>query len=258
MLFDTHTHLNDEQFQADQKEVIQRAQDAGVSLILNIGYNRNTIPSSIRLAESYPFIYSSVGWHPQEAISCTEEDFVWLRSLTSHERVVAIGEIGLDYYWDTSPRDVQHEVFRKQIRLAKEVGLPIIIHNRDADEDVLMILKEEQASEVGGVMHCFSGDIALMEKCIELNFSVGLGGPVTFKNRKQLKEVATLVPLERLLLETDSPYLAPHPYRGKRNETGYVRLVAEEIARLRDLELEELAQIATENARKLFRIPGIG
>ncbi len=254
MLFDTHTHLNDFQFDEDREQVIQRALDAGISLILNIGYNRKTIPSSIELAENYPFIYSSVGWHPQDAIYCTEADLEWLKSLTSHDRVVAIGEIGLDYYWDTSPKEVQHQLFRQQIQLAREVGLPIIIHNRDADEDVIKLLKEEQAAEVGGVMHCFSGDLALMEACLDLNFSIGLGGPVTFKNRKQLKEVATLVPLDRLLLETDAPYLAPHPYRGKRNETAYVRLVAEEIAKLRNIELEELAQVTTQNAKKLFGI----
>jgi TatD DNase family protein len=254
MLFETHTHLNDKQFDEDRELVIKRAIDADISYILNIGYNRETIPSSIKLAETYPFFYTSVGWHPQDAISCTEEDVNWLRSLASHQKVVAIGEIGLDYYWDTSPKEVQHEVFRKQIQLAKEVSLPIIIHNRDADEDVVRILKEEKAEEVGGVMHCFSGDKTLMETCISLNFSIGIGGPVTFKNRPVLKEVASSVPLDRLLLETDSPYLAPHPYRGKRNETAYVRLVAEEIAYLRGMQIEELAQATTQNAKKLFQI----
>ncbi|WP_028777580.1 TatD family hydrolase [Shimazuella kribbensis] len=254
MLFETHTHLNAEQFDEDREEVIKRTTDAGVSYILNIGYNRETIPSSIQLAETYPFFYTSVGWHPQDAISCTEEDLVWLRTLASHAKVVAIGEIGLDYYWDTSPKGIQHDIFRKQIRLAKEVNLPIIIHNRDADEDVIRILKEENAEEIGGVMHCFSGDIVLMEQCISLNFSIGIGGPVTFKNRPVLKEVAKVVPLDRLLLETDSPYLAPHPFRGKRNESSYVRLVAEEIARLREMPLEELAHITTQNAKKLFEI----
>lgn len=254
MLFETHTHLNDKQFDEDRKQVIKRAADAGISYILNIGYNRETIPSSIQLAETYPYFYTSVGWHPQDAISCTEEDLQWLRTLTNHQKVVAIGEIGLDYYWDTSPKEVQHEIFRRQIRMAKEVNLPIIIHNRDADEDVIRILKEEDAAEVGGVMHCFSGDKALMETCISLNFSIGIGGPVTFKNRPVLKEVASSVPLDRLLLETDSPYLAPHPYRGKRNETAYVRLVAEEIAKLREMTVEELAQATTQNAKKLFQI----
>lgn len=254
MLFETHTHLNDKQFDEDREQVIKRAVEAGISYILNIGYNRETIPSSIQLAETYPFFYTSVGWHPQDAISCTAEDLQWLHSLTKHPKVVAIGEIGLDYYWDTSPKEVQHEVFKKQIRLAKEVKLPIIIHNRDADEDVVRILQEEQAEEVGGVMHCFSGDTTLMETCISLNFSIGIGGPVTFKNRPLLKEVASRVPLDRLLLETDSPYLAPHPYRGKRNETAYVRLVAEEITRLRGMTVQELAQVTTQNAKKLFQI----
>jgi TatD DNase family protein len=254
MLFETHTHLNDKQFDKDREQVIQRARDAGITYILNIGYNGETIPSSIALTEKYPFFYTSVGWHPQDAISYTAENHQWLRKLTTHPKVVAIGEIGLDYYWDTSPKKVQHDVFRQQIRLAREVRLPIIIHNRDADEDTLQILIEEKAEEVGGVMHCFSSDTAFMEKCLAINFHIGIGGPVTFKNRPVLKEVASVVPLDRLLLETDAPYLAPHPYRGKRNETSYVRLVAEEIARLRGMTVEKIAAITTENAKNLFQI----
>ncbi|RAL23164.1 TatD family hydrolase [Thermoflavimicrobium daqui] len=256
MLFDTHTHLNDVQFSEDQAEVIQRAKEEyGVSYILNVGYNRETIPTSLTLAEKYDFIYSSVGWHPHDAVDCTEEDLEWIRSLTNHPKVVALGEIGLDYYWDNSPRDMQQDVFRKQIRMAREVGLPIIIHDRDAHEDVVKILAEEHAEEVGGVMHCFSGDLSIMETCLKMNFMIGLGGPVTFKNAKLPKEVAIHVPEDRLLIETDCPYLAPHPFRGKRNETGYVRLVAEQIAELRGITLEGLAQITMDNAKRLFRIP---
>lgn len=255
MIFDTHTHLNDKQFAKDQDEVILRAREEyGVSWMLNVGYNRETIQTSLELAEKYDFIYSSVGWHPTDAISYREEDLVYLRELTSHPKVVALGEMGLDYYWDTSPKDVQAHVFREQIRLAREVKLPIIIHDRDAHEDVIEILRSEHAEEVGGVMHCFGGDEKIMEAALEMNFYIGLGGPVTFKNAKLPKEIARLVPEDRLLLETDCPYLAPHPFRGKRNETGYVRLVADQIAELRGLSIEELAQITTNNAKRLFQI----
>jgi TatD DNase family protein len=257
MLFDTHAHLNDPKFADDRDQVIRRAREEfGVQTIVNVGYNRETIRTTLELAEAYDFIYAAVGWHPHDAKDCTEEDLAWIRELTEHPKVVALGEMGLDYYWDNSPRDVQAEVFRKQIAIARETGYPIIIHDRDAHEDVVRILKEEGADEVGGVMHCFGGDLAIMEECLRLNFMIGLGGPVTFKNRATLpKDIARNVPLDRLLLETDCPYLAPHPYRGKRNETGYVRLVAEAIAELRGITFEELAQATQENAKRLFRLP---
>jgi TatD DNase family protein len=182
------------------------------------------------------------------------EDLDWLESLTEHPKVVALGEMGLDYYWNHSPRGVQESVFRQQIRLARELELPMIIHDRDAHEDVVRILREEKAEEVGGVMHCFSGDWETAEQCLNMNFMIGLGGPVTFKNAKLPKEIARKVPLDRLLVETDAPYLAPHPYRGKRNETGYVRMVAEAIADIRGLSLEEVARQTAANANRLFRI----
>lgn len=255
VFFDSHAHLNDSQFDGDRAEMIERARtDYGVSHILNIGYNRETIPSSIQLAEEYDFIYSSVGWHPHDAIDCKEEDLVWIRSLTEHPKVVAIGEIGLDYYWDRSPRDVQDVLFRKQIQMAIETNLPIIIHDREAHEDVVRVLKEEGADRVGGVMHCFSGDLAMMEACLALNFMIGMGGPVTFKNAHVPKEIAREVPLDRLLIETDCPYLAPHPYRGKRNETGYVSLVAEAISEIRGIPLQQLANTTSKNTIKLFKL----
>jgi TatD DNase family protein len=255
LLFDSHAHLNDPKFDEDREEVIRRAREEfGVSRILNVGYNRETIRSSLALADKYEFIYTSVGWHPHDAKDCTDEDLEWIESLTRHPKVVALGEMGLDYYWDNSPRDVQEEVFRKQISIARRTGLPIIIHDRDAHEDVVRILKEERADEVGGVMHCFGGDLSIMEECLSLNFMIGLGGPVTFKNAVLPKEIAARVPLDRLLIETDCPYLAPHPFRGKRNETGYVRFVAQQIAHIRGLTLEELAEITAQNAMRLFRI----
>jgi len=251
-LFDTHAHLNAEQFLEDQDEVIQRAKENGVTKIVNIGFNRETIPTSIELAEKYDFIYSAVGWHPQDAKDMLEEDFDWLRELSKHKKVVAIGEIGLDYYWDTSPKEVQKEVFRRQISLAKELKLPIIIHDREAHQDIVDILREESASEVGGIMHCFSGSLEMAKECMEMNFMISFGGPVTFKNAKKPKEIVKQIPLERLLIETDCPYLTPEPYRGKRNESGYVRYVAEAIAELRGMEAEELAEVTYQNAIKFF------
>jgi TatD DNase family protein len=252
MLTDSHTHLNAEQFNEDQDEVIQRALDAGVTRIVNVGFNRETIPSSIALAERYDFIYSTVGWHPVDAIDMRPGDLEWIEELCKHEKVVAIGEIGLDYYWDKSPKDVQQRVFREQIRLARKLGMPIVIHNRDAHQDILHILKEEKAEEVGGIMHCFSGSWETAKQCLDMNFHISFGGPVTFKNARQPKEVLAQVPLDRLLIETDAPYLTPHPFRGKRNETGYVRLVAETAAEIRGLTLEEIAVITTNNAIRLL------
>lgn len=257
MLFDTHTHLDATQFDEDREEVIARAVEQGVTRMINIGFNRETIPTTMKLAESYDFIYAAVGWHPQDAITMQEGDLDWIAELCKHEKVVAIGEIGLDYYWDTSPKEVQHEVFRKQIGLARSLGMPICIHNRDAHEDVVKILREEKAHEVGGVMHSYSGSWEIAKMCLDMGFHLSFGGPITFKNAKQPKEVLAKTPLDRLLIETDSPYLTPHPFRGKRNESAHVRLVAEMAAELKGLSFEEIAQITTQNALERFYIRSI-
>jgi len=254
MYIDTHVHLNADQYEEDLQDVIKRAREAKVSKMVVIGFDTITIKRAIQLAEEHPDIYAVVGWHPVDAIDCTEDDLKWIEELASHPKVVAIGEMGLDYHWDKSPKDIQQEIFRKQIQLAKRVKLPIVIHNREATEDVVRILEEEGAEEVGGIMHCFSGSVETAKQCIGLNFMISLGGPVTFKNSKKPKEVATEIPLEYLLIETDAPYLAPHPYRGKRNEPSYVPLVAEEIARLKDLPIEEVAEKTTQNALRFFNI----
>lgn len=254
MLFDTHTHLDAPQFDEDREETIARALEAGVSRMINIGFNRETIPTTMKLAETYDFIYAAVGWHPVDAITMEEGDLEWIASLCSHEKVVAIGEIGLDYHWDTSPKEVQHRVLRSQIGLARELRMPIVIHNRDAHEDIVKILKEEKAHEVGGVMHSFSGSWETAKLCLDMGFHISFGGPITFKNAKQPKEVLANVPLDRLLIETDSPYLTPHPFRGKRNESAYVKLVAETAAEIRGMSFDELVQITTENALERFGI----
>lgn len=254
MYIDTHVHLNADQYDEDLQEVIDRALDSKVEKMVVIGFDRKTIKRAIELAESYDFIYAVVGWHPVDAIDCTDEDLEWIEQLAAHEKVVGIGETGLDYHWDKSPRDIQQQVFRKQIQLAKRVKLPIIIHNREATEDVLTILREEDAQEVGGVMHCFGGSVETAQESIKMNFMISLGGPVTFKNAKKPKEVAAEIPLEHLMIETDAPYLAPHPYRGKRNEPSYVPLVAEEIARLKELPVETVAEATTKNAERFYKL----
>src|SRR5690625_1555694 len=248
MLFDTHVHLNARQFQDDREEVIKRAHDAGVTRMVVVGFDEETIPLAIEIAESHDNIYAAVGWHPVDAVDYHEEHLDWLEKLSHHNKVVALGEMGLDYHWDTSPKDIQAVVFRKQIRLAKRLKMPIIIHNREATDDVIKILQEENAQEIGGIMHCYSATREEVQPVLDLNFHISLGGPVTFKNAHEVKEVAKLIPLDRLLIETDAPFLEPHPNRGKRNEPAYVKLVAEEIARLREIDVSELAKVTTDNA----------
>lgn len=256
MLFDTHTHINAEQFNEDREAVVERALAAGVNQMIVVGFDRSTIEGAMELAKAYDFVYAAIGWHPVDAIDMTDRDLEWIEELAAHPKVVALGEMGLDYYWDKSPKEIQQEVFRKQIRLARKLKLPIIIHNRDATQDVIDILREEQAEEVGGIMHCFSGSPETAKQCVDLNFYISLGGPVTFKNAKKPKEVAAEIPLDKLLIETDCPYLAPHPYRGKRNEPAYVKLVAEMIAEIKEVTLEEVAEKTSDNARQLFRLTG--
>lgn len=252
MLIDTHVHLNAGQYDSDLAEVLKRAKEQDVGKMVVVGFDRKTITRAMELVEEHDFLYAAVGWHPVDAIDMTDEDLAWIEELAAHPKVVAIGETGLDYHWDKSPKEVQQDVFRRQIRLAKKVKLPIVIHNREATQDVLTILREEDAKEVGGVMHCFGGSVETANESIEMNFMISLGGPVTFKNAKKPKEVAKEIPLEYLMVETDAPYLAPHPYRGKRNEPGYVKLVAEQIAELRGLSYEEVAEATTANANKFF------
>lgn len=254
MLIDTHVHLNADQYDEDLQEVIDRALEEGVDRMFVVGFDTNTIERTMKLIDQYDFIYGIIGWHPVDAIDCTEERLQWIEELSKHPKIIGIGEMGLDYHWDKSPKDIQKEVFRKQIALAKRVQLPIIIHNREATQDCVDILKEENASEVGGIMHSFSGSNEIADEILKMNFYISLGGPVTFKNAKQPKEVAQHVPLDRLLVETDAPYLSPHPYRGKRNEPARVKLVAEQIAELRGISYEEVCKATTENAERLFKL----
>lgn len=255
LLYNTHSHVDtNRQFEADREQVIERAQAMGVSRLMVIGYNRTAIPISLQFADRYDWVYAAVGIHPTDALEWSDAAESQVREAAKHPRVRAIGEIGLDYYWkDRAPFEHQREVFRQQIRLAREVKLPIVIHDRDAHEDVVRILEEEHADEVGGIMHCFAGDWGIAERCLALNFSLGFGGTVTYKSNVVGQEVVQHMPLDRLVLETDDPYLAPVPFRGKRNEPGYVRHVAEFIAQLRGLSLEDVAAVTHANGLRVLR-----
>ncbi|MBO8169907.1 MAG: TatD family hydrolase [Thermoanaerobacteraceae bacterium] len=254
MLFDSHAHLGDRQFADDLDEVIRRAQENGVTHILNVGYDLEASRASVKLAEEYDNIYAAVGIHPHDAASVTEDTLNELRQLAQHDKVVALGEMGLDYYRNLSPKEKQQKVFRQQINLAKELDLPIIVHDRDAHQDTVRILKEEGADKVGGILHCFSGSWEMAKQCMNLGFYISLAGPVTFKNAKRPVEIAKLISLNRLLVETDCPYLAPEPKRGKRNEPAYVCYVAEKIAELKRISLDELAFVTHNNTKTVLRI----
>lgn len=254
MFFDTHAHLDDEQYSEDQETVIKRAYEAGVQLMVNVGYNVTSAQNTLELTQKFDFIYGAVGLHPHEAQDLNEKSLQILRQMAQRPRIVAIGEIGLDYYYDHSPRDTQHKVFREMIKLAREVGLPIIIHDRDAHEDTLRIVKEENAGEIGGVFHCYSGSWPLAQEILELGFYLALGGALTFKNARKAVEVVREIPLEKLLIETDCPYLTPVPYRGKRNEPAYVIQVAEAIAAIKGLSVEKVARATLANGKRLFGI----
>jgi TatD DNase family protein len=250
---DTHAHLDLDPYDGDRDEVIARARAAGVELIVNVGFNLETSRASIGLAESHDFIHASVGLHPHDAAQMSEGLIDELRTLARHPKVVAIGETGLDFYRDLSPRGAQEDAFRRQIRLAKELGLPLIVHNRDALADALRILDDEGAPAAGGVMHCFPGDSEYAREVVARGFHVGIGGPVTYSKRGRLRGVAESVPLKRLLIETDAPWLPPTPHRGKRNEPAYVALVARAIAEIRGVAVGDLARATTGNALRLFR-----
>ncbi|AIS51318.1 hydrolase, TatD family [Thermoanaerobacter kivui] len=253
MLVDSHAHLEDEKYDRDREKVIEECKK-DLTFLINVGSNLLTSKQSIELTHNYDFIYASVGIHPHDAqreFDKVEE----IERLALQEKVVAIGEIGLDYYYDDPPKEFQKEIFIKQIKLAKKLNLPIIIHDRDAHGDILDILKKEWTKDLRGVFHSYSGSIEMAFQVIEMNFYISLGGPVTFKNAKKPKEVAKAVPIEKLLIETDSPYLTPEPYRGKRNTPVYVKFVAEKIAELREMSYEDVCRITAENTIKLFNIP---
>lgn len=254
MLFDSHAHIDAKRFDEDREDVIKRALENKVKYIMNPGVDLETSKKAIELSQKYPGIYAAVGFHPHEAKHMDDTALTLLKMLAKDEKVKAIGEIGLDYHYDHSPRKVQRECFIKQIRLAKSLNLPIIIHDRDANQDVLTILKKEEAFDTGVLMHCYSGSKELAEEYVKLGAYISLAGPVTFKNARKPKEVATVVPLNRLMIETDAPYLTPEPNRGKRNESAYVEYVCNQIAVLKEVSFDAVAKQTLENAKNFFNI----
>lgn len=254
MLFDTHTHLNVEKFNGEEESLVRRALDQGVTRMAVVGFDTETIQKALDLSNQFESVYSIIGWHPTEAGSYSDYIEKKLIEQLQLPKVVAMGEMGLDYYWNNDPKSIQQDSFRRQIRVAKELNMPISIHNRDATEDTYAILKEENVQDIGGIMHSFNIDTYWMGKFLDLGMHISLSGVVTFKNAPEVKEVAQKVPFDKLLVETDAPYLAPMPHRGKRNEPSYVRFVAEEISKLRGLSLEEVAVQTTKNANTLFRL----
>ncbi|WP_029917773.1 TatD family hydrolase [Pelobacter seleniigenes] len=254
LLVDSHAHLDHSQFATDCDEVISRATADGISHILSIGCDLASSEKNVALAEQYDHIYAAVGIHPHDAAGLDAAALERLRELLQHPKVVALGEIGLDYFRDHCPQDIQREAFRQQIRLAKEAGKPIIVHDRDAHDEVLQILEEEQAASVGGVLHCFSGDLAMARRCIELGFYLSFTGTITYPKNEEIRQVVSGISIDRMLVETDCPYLSPQQFRGRRNEPAYVRLTAEKIAAIKGLTLEDVARITSRNCYDLFGI----
>ena len=254
-LIDTHCHLNDEQLYQDLDNVISHALQTGIEKMVVIGWDKESSLKAIKIAEQYPFIYACVGFHPENLEGVDETQLNEVLNLYSHPKVVGIGEIGLDYHWEKDPqkREIQKEFFIKQIEFANKVGLPISIHSREAFQDTLEILKKHKPLH-GGVMHCYSGSVENINDIINLGLYIGLDGPVTFRNAKTPKEVAIEVPLEKLVLETDSPYLSPHPLRGTVNEPANLILIADEIAALRDMSKKHLLEVVYDNSCKLFNL----
>jgi TatD DNase family protein len=253
-LVDSHCHLDDSKFDADREQVIERALAAGVERLMAIGTGDGPadLRTAIRQAEQYPFIFATIGVHPHDASKATPETFAELRDLAGHPKVLAVGEIGLDYHYDFSPREVQRAVFEKQLEVAAESGHPIVIHTREAAADTLAILESENARDVGGVIHCFSEDRVFAERALDLGFDLSFSGIVTFKGAKSIHDVAAWAPSDRIMIETDSPYLAPVPMRGKACEPAYVVHTAKRVAELRNETLEKIAQFTTENAIRRF------
>ena len=255
-MIDSHAHLDEERFDEDRDEFIKSLKENAISYVINPSSDMETSRRVVELSNKYENIFAAVGIHPHDAEGFKEEDLDELRQLSKDERVVAIGEIGLDYYYDNSPRDIQKEVFRKQLELSHELDLPVIIHTRDAMGDTYDILKEFEG-RVRGVMHCYTGSIEMAEKFMKLGFYISIAGPVTFKNAVNVREMAKKIPLERLLIETDSPYLAPVPNRGKRNDPTNVRYVADMLANLKEIQIDKIIEHSRENTVELFSLKGV-
>lgn len=254
MIFDTHSHYDDEVFDDDREGLLKGLEEKGVGNVVTVGADIATSQKAIDLAGTYEHVYAAIGVHPNEVGGMEEKDIQWLREHSSEEKVVAIGEIGLDYYWKEPEPELQKIWFQEQIALAREVKLPIIFHSREAAEDTMRIIQDTKAYECGGVIHCYSYSKELAKEYVKMGYFIGVGGVVTFKNGRKLKETVEAIPMEHIVLETDCPYLAPEPNRGKRNDSSNLVYVAEEIARLKGMTAEEVIEITEKNARRLYRL----
>ncbi len=254
MIFESHAHYDDEQFGSDREAILKKVRNSGVGCIINAASSMNSSRISLELAKSHEIIYASVGVHPHDVQDMKESDLEILLAMTAFDKVVAIGEIGLDYYYDTAPIEIQKLWFREQIKLAVDLDLPVIIHSREAAQDTFDILHESNAHSVGGVIHCFSGSVEMAKRYVDLGYYLGIGGVVTFKNAKKITQVVEVIPLDRLLIETDAPYLAPVPYRGKRNDSSHLAEVIAKIAEIKGITPEEVEKVTWENGQRLFRL----
>lgn len=254
MIFDTHAHYDDEAFDNDRKELLLSLREKGVGQIVNVGASIETSKKALQLAEEYDFIYAALGVHPSEVSQLTEADMEWIHDHVSHKKVVAMGEFGLDYHWEEPDPVVQRKWFLRQIALAKEVKLPIVIHSRDAAAETMEILVKEKAYDCGGVIHCYSYSPEMAKEYVEMGFYIGIGGVVTFKNAKKCVRTVEEIPLEKIVLETDCPYMAPEPNRGTRNDSSNLIYVAEKIAERKGMSTEAVIRITTENARRMYRL----
>ncbi len=252
MIFDTHAHYDDERFDEDRDTLLKQLHHEGISYILNACASPQSIEKCLELAAAYDFVYTALGIHPHDADKMNEDIIDKIRTLADKPKVVAIGEIGLDYYYDNSPRETQKYWFERQIELAKELKLPIIIHDRDAHEDTIKILKKTDVKQVGGIFHCFAGSAEMALDMLKLNMYIGIGGAVTFKNARKTVEVVKAVPLDKLLVETDCPYLSPEPFRGKRNNSGYLVYIIRKIAEIKGVSESVVAETTLMNAKKVF------
>ena len=255
MIFDSHAHYNDSRFAEDRFAVLDAMPGKNVGYIMNVADSMDSLDRVMELAEKYPFVWASVGVHPEAAGNLTDADMEVLREYTKHEKVKAIGEIGLDYYYDDVEKSIQKKWFSRQIELAKEVDLPIIVHDRDAHGDCLDILRASGAMDVGGILHCFSGSREMARDVLNLGMYIGIGGTLTFKNARKVREVAEYVPMDRIVLETDCPYLAPEPHRGERNSSAYLSEVVKAIAAIKEVSEEEVEAVTWGNACRLFDLP---
>lgn len=254
MIFDTHAHYDDEAFNEDREKLIDEISRSEIRKIVNVGANLVTSQNSVDLSKKYDFFYAAVGVHPDDAAEVTDEGIERLRELAKGKKVVAVGEIGLDYYWNKDNSDLQKTAFKRQIELARELSLPIIVHSRDAAADTMEILHETDAGKLGGVIHCFSYSPEIALESVKMGFYIGIGGVVTFKNAKKIKESVEAIPLEKIVLETDCPYLAPDPFRGKRNSSLYLEYVVKEIARLKGIDENTVMEQTFKNALNMYNI----